>query len=180
MRTIIQRAKELAQLAHAGQVKKHSGEPYFNHCEQVAGIIRDHNGSEEEIAAAYLHDVVEDTHITFQDIEDEFGRDIAQLVREVTNVSLPSDGNRQLRKEKERQHLAKASESGKNIKLADIIANFSDTSACTKEFLKVYSEEKKAVLEVLKDDSNQKLWKKAYELVHSVEFLAHIKHWRGI
>ena len=61
------------------------------------------------LAAALLHDTVEDTGTPLKDIEAEFGPDVASLVEQLTDVSKPEDGDRKTRKEIDRQHIAKAS-----------------------------------------------------------------------
>ena len=100
----IQKAFEVGQKAHEGQTRKTSGEPYFNHCVAVAGIIESwvsdprppHSGAslsvdtergkwnelfvEDLICAALLHDTVEDTKLTLEDIRKMFGDEVAFLV----------------------------------------------------------------------------------------------------
>jgi (p)ppGpp synthase/HD superfamily hydrolase len=60
------------------------------------------------IAAAWLHDVVEDTPVTLEDLHSEFGEGIAELVEALTDISRPEDGNRRKRKAIDREHLAHA------------------------------------------------------------------------
>ncbi|MBN1886586.1 MAG: HD domain-containing protein, partial [Thermoflexales bacterium] len=59
-RALVERAYALAQFAHNGQ-QRESGEPFFTHCLTVAGILSELNMDPATIAAAFLHDVVEDT-----------------------------------------------------------------------------------------------------------------------
>jgi hypothetical protein len=80
----------------------------------------------EMIAAAWLHDTVEDTPATFGDIEREFGAEVRALVADLTDVSKPSDGNRAVRKAIDRHHTAQASVRAKTVKLADLIDNCRD------------------------------------------------------
>ena len=68
----IRRACEVAQQAHHGQTRA-SGEPYFQHSLSVANILADLRLDYETIAAALLHDVLEDTPVTYQELEAEFG-----------------------------------------------------------------------------------------------------------
>ncbi|MFQ5488371.1 MAG: RelA/SpoT family protein, partial [Gammaproteobacteria bacterium] len=84
---VIRRACELAQQAHAGQYRA-SGEPYVQHALAVANILAELQLDNETIAAAILHDVVEDTHYTLDDIRREFGEGIASLVEGVTKMKL--------------------------------------------------------------------------------------------
>jgi (p)ppGpp synthase/HD superfamily hydrolase len=144
-------AATFAAGAHAAinHRRKYTGEPYFDHCEAVATIVSTVTADIDVIAAAFLHDVVEDTQVTNDDIRHFFEDKVARLVAEVTDVSRPEDGNRRVRKEIDRQHLAKASPEGKTIKLADLIDNSKDIIKGDPNFAKVYMREKRALLEVL-------------------------------
>ncbi len=84
-RETVRRAYELASKAHATQ-KRASGEPYINHCVAVAGILSDLYMSADAIAAGLLHDVVEDTEVTLQEIREKFGPSTAGLVDGVTKL----------------------------------------------------------------------------------------------
>lgn len=83
---LIEKAYNCAYAAHAGQ-KRISGEPYIIHPLEVALILADLELDVETIAAALLHDVIEDTHLTYFNIVDEFGEEIALLVDGVTKLS---------------------------------------------------------------------------------------------
>ncbi len=71
--------------AHARQ-RRHSGEPYFEHCLQVAKILADLHMDSTTIIAALLHDTVEDTDLTLDFIEEKFGKTVARLVDGVTKI----------------------------------------------------------------------------------------------
>ena len=77
-------------------------------------------------AAALLHDTVEDTATTSQDIMQEFGPSIARLVIDLTDISKPEDGNRATRKAMDRDKLSMASAEAQTIKYADLISNGKD------------------------------------------------------
>ena len=81
----ISRAVELALAAHQGQ-QRQSGEPYYQHALAVAEILNDLNLDYETLAAAMLHDVVEDTEVTLDDVREEFGPVIARMVDGVTKM----------------------------------------------------------------------------------------------
>ena len=82
---MIERAWLVAKEAHADQ-KRSSGEPYINHPLNVAAILAELQLDDKTIAAALLHDVVEDTIFTFEEMEDMFGKEIALLVDGVTKI----------------------------------------------------------------------------------------------
>jgi GTP diphosphokinase / guanosine-3',5'-bis(diphosphate) 3'-diphosphatase len=83
---LIQRAYAVAQEAHRGQ-KRISGEPYINHCLAVAQILADLRVPPEVLAAGLLHDTVEDTKVTLDMIQRDFGQAIASLVDGVTKLT---------------------------------------------------------------------------------------------
>lgn len=84
---LIRRAYEFAARVHEDQ-KRLSGEPYINHPLAAAGILTDLEMDSKSIAAALLHDVVEDTSVKLETLSKEFGREIAQLVDGVTKLKL--------------------------------------------------------------------------------------------
>ncbi|MFH2099393.1 MAG: RelA/SpoT family protein, partial [Pseudomonadota bacterium] len=83
---IIDRAYVYSARVHHGQVRL-SGEPYLSHPLEVAGLLADMHLDEVSVAAGLLHDVVEDTHATIEDIKDMFGPDLARIVSGVTKIS---------------------------------------------------------------------------------------------
>ncbi|MBS1272097.1 MAG: GTP pyrophosphokinase [Candidatus Marinimicrobia bacterium] len=78
-------AYQFGQKAHDGQLRK-SGDPYFDHCVEVAKILADLHMDTTTIIASLLHDVVEDTGYTLDDVEDKFGEEVANLVDGVTKL----------------------------------------------------------------------------------------------
>lgn len=83
---LIEKAFYFGEKAHEGQ-KRASGEPYFTHCVSVAMILCELNMQSVVIAAALLHDTVEDTSVTLEDIRTQFGPEIATLVDGVTKLT---------------------------------------------------------------------------------------------
>lgn len=149
---IVQKAQVYAMAAHASvkQLRKYTNEPYIVHPMEVASIVATVPGATKDmLAAAILHDVIEDTGCTFNDIHMSFGIDIASMVSWLTDVSMPEDGNRAARKAIDLAHTAKAPANVKTIKLADIISNCKSIMQYDPNFAKVYLEEKRAQLEVL-------------------------------
>jgi GTP pyrophosphokinase len=84
-RSLIERAYAKAESAHAGQFRK-SGEPYFTHCVAVAHILAEMHLDAEAIAAALMHDLIEDTTVTREELRREFGVDVANIVDGVTKL----------------------------------------------------------------------------------------------
>ncbi|MGA1476684.1 MAG: HD domain-containing protein, partial [Prochlorothrix sp.] len=83
---LICRAFQFAYCLHDGQLRQ-SGEPYIAHPVAVAGILRELGGDATVIAAGFLHDVVEDTDVTLEEIEAQFGSEVSQLVEGLTKLS---------------------------------------------------------------------------------------------
>lgn len=79
----VEAARQLATTAHAGQVDK-SGQPYIGHPARVAARTRDRGEGDAVEVVAWLHDVVEDTAVTRDDIEAQFGREISDAVDAIT------------------------------------------------------------------------------------------------
>ena len=99
---------KFATMAHGDQKRKYTGEPYIVHPIAVSEIVKTVPHTDEMIAAALLHDVVEDTPFTIDDINDRFGNKVAELVSWLTDVSRPEDGNRKTRKSLDREHIVEA------------------------------------------------------------------------
>ena len=148
---IIEKARVFATAAHAAaaQLRKYTNEPYIVHPREVAGIVSQHGGSDAQIAAAWLHDVVEDTGVTIEIIREEFGIEVADLVGWLTDVSRPEQGNRATRKAIDRAHTAMAPADAQTIKLADLISNCTSIMDHDAAFARTYFEEKRLLLEVL-------------------------------
>jgi guanosine-3',5'-bis(diphosphate) 3'-pyrophosphohydrolase len=84
---LLRRAYEFSDKAHAGQLRE-SGDPYIEHCLNVAFILAELHLDSATIASALMHDVVEDTKVKQEDISKEFGEEIATLVDGVTKISM--------------------------------------------------------------------------------------------
>lgn len=123
------RALDFAAKHHAGQRRKGArAEPYLNHLAEVARLAGEATGGDdpELIAAALLHDVVEDQEVTIAEVEAAFGADVAGLVAEATDdKSLPKAERKRLQVE----HAPGRSARAKVLKLADKISNLRSLAA---------------------------------------------------
>ncbi len=151
-----------------GQRRKYTNEPYFSHPAEVAGIVKGVGGTPSMVAAAYLHDCVEDTEIDMWTIDRMFGAHIGDLVSGLTDASTPEDGNRAKRKEIDRYHTAVQSPECKTIKLADLISNSKSICERDKDFAKVYIKEKELLLEVL-TEGDPTLYAQAKDIVEKAK-----------
>ncbi len=115
--SFIRQAKEFAIDAHWGQM--YGTKPYLHHLDQVAQVCRKHHLPDYVIAAAYLHDVVEDTDVHADQISAHFGYELATLVYAVTDCE---GANRKERKAKTYPKIL-SHPYGVHLKLADRIAN---------------------------------------------------------
>jgi (p)ppGpp synthase/HD superfamily hydrolase len=156
--TLEDRARTVATLAHAGVMRKWANEPYVNHPARVAAMVKSVPHTGAMVAAAWLHDVVEDTNINEQQIRAVFGSEVTELVMWLTDVSLPEDGNRAKRKAIDREHLSRAPREAKTIKLADLIDNTRDIAQHDPKFAKIYLAEKRLLLEAFRGDCDPTLW----------------------
>jgi len=148
---LVDRAREFATAAHrgVGQLRKYTGQPYDEHLHRVAEIVRTVTDDPEMLAAGWLHDVVEDTPTTIEEIGREFGPGVRELVDALTDVSRPHHGNRVVRKALDREHLAAAPARAQTVKLADLIDNCDDICKHAPGFGRVYLEEMGLLLDVL-------------------------------
>jgi (p)ppGpp synthase/HD superfamily hydrolase len=82
-------AYRFAKECHKGQFRKGTPRPYINHCTEVARILNKFGYSEEIIVAGLLHDTVEDTEVTLEDLRIGFGERVSNLVKHVTETRTP-------------------------------------------------------------------------------------------
>jgi len=156
---------DFAVKAHSGQTRKYTGEDYIVHPMAVADMVERHGGSEVQVCAALLHDVVEDTTVTFDDIRDNFGGDIAIMVRWLTDTSKPSDGNRRIRKGIDAKRLAEAPAEAQFVKLADLIDNASTIFRFDKAFSKQFHKEMTHLVEVMTKVHGSSMWIEAKKVL---------------
>ncbi|EGD81675.1 HD domain-containing protein 3 [Salpingoeca rosetta] len=123
---LLLRTASFAAHAHRKQRRKDpEGTPYINHPIGVADLIANVGGEDDIVVlqAALLHDTVEDTDVTLEQLKDEFGPEVAQVVAEVSD---DKGLNKHERKLQQIEHAASASRRGKLVKLADKLYNLRD------------------------------------------------------
>jgi guanosine-3',5'-bis(diphosphate) 3'-pyrophosphohydrolase len=151
------------------QVRKYTGEAYINHPLAVANTVASVEGvTPEMIAAAQLHDVVEDCNIPLSMLEEMFGPIVAGLVSECSHVDRTGDPRKLNRFERMAIELARAADispAAQTIKLADLIDNTSTIVKHDPKFAEVYMAEKRRLLLVLVDGDTG-LWHRAANIVN--------------
>ena len=165
---MLDKAVKFATEAHGDQVRKYCGSPYISHPLAVAEIVKSVPHTEEMVAAAILHDVVEDTPVTIESIAEEFGPIVAELVHFLTDVSTPEDGNRAHRKQLDAEHNSRGPAGAQTVKVADLIHNSSDISVQDPRFWKTYKIEKLQTLTLL-DKADTTLKARALAQIMDVE-----------
>ena len=154
MKTIADFARQYGSEAHKGQFRQDGVTPYFSHPGRVAHLVRQYKESshiEELVAAAYLHDTLEDTNVTYYDLVGAFGYCIASVVMEVTsNPDMKKGvGDKEhylAYKLKHMTHWALI------IKLCDRLDNIKDMKGCSNEWKKKYIKETLFILNYLKEN----------------------------
>ena len=162
--SMIINAAFLALEAHEGQFRKYSNSdrPYIIHPMWVAGRVSLVPGaSEQMVAAAWLHDVLEDTDVSAMDLAKVFPISVIRMVKDMTN---PSKEHKHLsraeRKKMDREHLAQVSKEVKVIKLADRVHNMDsivNDPLVPDKFRRLYVKESKALLEYALRGVNESL-----------------------
>ncbi len=175
MSELVEKAKAFAIAAHDAieHRRKYVDAPYWVHPQAVAELVASVSDDTEMIAAAWLHDTVEDTPVTLPQIEQNFGRRVAQLVADLTDVSVSADGNRAARKTIDRAHTALAHADAKTIKLADLIHNTESIVQYAPGFARVYLQEKRLLLEVLREGDERLQQMASERLQQGLELLQH-------
>lgn len=173
-----EQARRFATEAHAaaGQRRKYTDEPYIVHPAAVVELVRSVTDDEHMLAAAWLHDTVEDTPSTLGDIESHFGQRVAELVDMLTDSAQPSAKNRAARKLAHFRHTADAAPDAQTIKLADIIDNTRAIVQFDADFARVYLVEKQIQIQLLQD-GDKRLWQQADHIIrHGLNQLAQPPH----
>ncbi|MFN6943512.1 MAG: HD domain-containing protein [Cytophagaceae bacterium] len=176
--------QEYAERAHGDQKRKYSGDPYIVHPIRVMKLTQKYTKELPALAAALLHDVLEDTAVTEKDLEgflsEIMSKDDAlktlQLVVDLTDVYVKDSFpklNRNVRKNKEAERLSKIDPLAQTVKYADLIDNSVDIAKNDLDFATVFLQECKGLLQKM-DKGNPELYKKAVQVVN--ECLNEIKN----
>jgi (p)ppGpp synthase/HD superfamily hydrolase len=154
MDDLILRAARFARDAHRGQRRKFGGGPYIDHPGRVAAqaTLLDELAA-EDVAAAWLHDVIEDCGVTAEDLRAAgFPDQTVDLVVELTNPSKRrKDLRRAGRKQLDRDHLRGVSRKAKRLKMLDRIDNLRESSVADDAFRSLYVAESLLLVDCLKD-----------------------------
>jgi (p)ppGpp synthase/HD superfamily hydrolase len=172
---ILDHVRHFADKAHGDQVRKYTGERYIGHPVRVMEIVKRFHPQTEVLAAALLHDVLEDTQVTADQIEKslravmdaEQARKTIDLVIDLTDIYIKKAYprmNRRSRKEKEAARLGAARPEAQSIKYADIIDNVTDIVRQDTDFANVFVREAKKLLTSMQQ-GHPELRKEALALV---------------
>lgn len=160
MRSILDQVEQFAAAAHEGQRRKFRDEPYINHPVRVMQLCSSQTNELTVLAAALLHDVLEDTPVTADQIREFLNglMDVAstektlQLVDELTDrfvkASYPG-WNRRKRKAKEAERLGNTSAEAQTVKYADIIDNATEFANAETDFAEVFLRECRTLLKIM-------------------------------
>ena len=154
---LVEKAKQFAHDAHDSimQRRKYTGLNYWIHTDEVADIVATVTDDPEVIAAAHLHDVVEDVNHAPYDLAtiiDLFGVRVGAIVHDLTDEYTKENYpllNRAVRKASEAVRLSDVSYDAQTIKYADFVSNSEDIIHNDPNFAKTYLEEKRAILAVM-------------------------------
>ena len=156
IKKMVIKAYNFSENIHEGTLRKFSELPYFTHVKFVARVLDRLGCNETMVAAAFLHDSVEDTDTTYEDLVEEFGREVADLVLEVT-----SDEKDMIAAGGKRMYLANKvcniSSDALTIKLADRFHNvlFLEHDSTPKEFIIRYFKETRFIFFTLEESGRE-------------------------
>lgn len=120
----IKLVKDFAFKKHIGQVRPNTNkEPKTIHLSEVAHLVKKAGGNNIEIAAAFLHDTVEDTNTTIDEIKENFNSIVAEIVEELTDPPEFVNLELSIRKQKQADRIKNYHKSTKLVKIADQISN---------------------------------------------------------
>ena len=151
----VRKAAELAAFKHRRQTRKHGEGPYMDHVNSVVAILQQHGYiAEDMLAAAYLHDVVEETDTSVGEIYNQFGTEVAKFVYWLTD---DHRGNRTIRNAIAAWRLSRAPLEAKLIKLADVIDNALKIFAHDPQIAPEFMLEKRQILWAMADEEGDRI-----------------------
>lgn len=130
MSKLVERAEAFAMKAHEGQTRLNKAKtPLRIHLEEVVSLVRESGGSDEELAAAWLHDVIEDTPVLLTEIARNFGDEVLRIVFGLTDPPGFRNLHTLERKTAQAVNVRFLSDSVKRVKIADQISNVRSVAA---------------------------------------------------
>lgn len=162
MSDLINRVVEYAREKHKGM--KYDGKDFFDtHVRHVVDVLQNYNPSEAEVCAAYLHDSIEDTNATYEEIVLLFGEEIADIVSRVTD----KPGKNRLERHINTYYILRRNPSAIKVKLADRLSNMSRSLGL--KFASMYEKEYVAFKFALYDGNHQEMWTELDSLYEQVK-----------
>ncbi len=176
-KSVLDKIKVFADHAHGDQMRKYTPERYIVHPVRVMETLQSYTDNITILAAALLHDVLEDTPVSKEEIytflttlmNDQTAQKTIELVIELTDVFIKNNYpnyNRRKRKSLEIDRAGKTSGEAQTIKYANILDNCGEIVKHDRHFAKVFLFECKKMLEVI-DKGNPELYKRTRELLDS-------------
>ncbi len=174
----------IAKKYHADQWRKYTNEPYYNHLRNVAKLVKKHGGDNNQVYAALLHDILEDTPMTESELKKILidkglplcdAIDVVGMVVDLTDVYTSDEyphQTRKLRKIRENGRFSKVSERSKFIKCADLIDNTKSIVEHDPKFAKTYLKEKLSLLHSWSNPQIESNGLKSGETVKSIWMIA--------
>lgn len=175
MNVILEKVRQFAEEAHGDQQRKFSGDPYINHLVRVMNMCREYTSDIAMLSAALLHDVLEDTGVSADEMkafllsvmDEESAERTVALVKEMSDVYVKEDypkWNRRKRKQKEAERISKTSADSQTLKYADLIDNCTGMSNNDPEFAALFLRECRDLMKRI-DKGDPQLYKRAIEVV---------------
>ncbi|MFO7807734.1 HD domain-containing protein [Guyparkeria sp.] len=143
---VVRRAVEIMIEAHEGQVRHYTHEPFVSHPIAVAQTVATFNRDPLVLAAALLHDVIEDTPVTATDLGRKMPSSVVRMVLSLTNQASHADGERATRKHIDHDHVVRAEPRAQTIKYADVLHNVQSIARHDPSFAAPYLQEKASLI----------------------------------
>lgn len=144
MNELYKKAAEFAQKKHEGQKRKHSDMPYIIHPQRVVELLKHYTDDPLILAAAILHDTIEDTETTYTEIETQFGAKVADLVVELTSDK--EEKNKVGKSEYLTEKINSISPDARLIKLLDRYDNVAGLEQSPAEFARYYAKQTEYII----------------------------------